>query len=240
MSSLDVMWEAEDCRLSLRDDSGNELWTSAASGSAIPIVIGLRDFAGWDASPLTPRLTLRLQAGLDKSAVVHSCAVVWRTQLGIDASALRAELLTELDWIFTQWLERGLDRVGPRETAFLSTAFDANTGEPLAYLDGGAHPFYALLGRALEVEDDERWRAAYDAYLTDLFALAFHPETGLPRVWNVRSDQPDDETPREVAYAFGHLLDIAERGPEEWRDQGARASGAPRRRRAREGRAARR
>jgi hypothetical protein len=215
----------------VRDDTGRELRKrirhfaeSHAPGAEIAVPLfetrfSLSDLDGWESGGLTPRLTIRLEAadGAHRSEVAHCSAqadLPWTQEAG-----LRTELITELDWVFSNWLDLGLDRVGPRETAFLSTAFDAQTGKPLVYLDGGAHPFYALLGRALQVEKNERWSAAYDAYLTDLFALAYHPDTGLPRVWNVQTDQPDDETPREVAYSFGHLLDIAEKGPEQWRAQ---------------------
>lgn len=182
-------------------------------------VLKLSEIPGWTEQSLTPRLVVRLEVaeGAREARVSFLMASVEFPEF--TEQELRTELLSELDWVFSRWLELGLDRVGPRETAFLSTAFDAMTGEPLVYLDGGAHPFYALLGRALQVEDNARWGAAYDAYLTDLFALAYHPDTGLPRVWNVQTDQPDDETPREVAYSFGHLLDIAEEGPERWRAQ---------------------
>lgn len=206
-------------RLSISSPDDRKRARSEPGAPDIGEIIDLASLDGWGGAPPTPRLRLRVEVA-DGAEETRVGMVRVETRFDVpDEAALRAELVAELDWIFSLWLERGLDRVGPRETAFLSTAFDALTGAPLAYLDGGAHPFYALLGRALQVEPNARWRAAYDAYLTDLFALAFHPDTGLPRVWNVRSDQPDDETPREVAYAFGHLLDIAEDGPEEWRDR---------------------
>jgi len=201
--------------LLVRDETGAAVHLPDGGGR---LTIKLGEFPEWADSPLTPRLTIELSAAEGVEDARFRSVEAWVPLPCPTEDELRAELITELTWILDNWLELGLDRIGPRETAFLSTAFDAKTGKPLVYLDGGAHPFYALLGRALQVEDNERWSAAYDAYLTDLFALAYHPDTGLPRVWNVNTDQPDDETPREVAYSFGHLLDIAEEGPPEWRE----------------------
>lgn len=223
---------ATDAVLVVRDGLGGEVRTllqpelrEASLGSAnlheieLPVPLPLSKLTAEQGVRLVPRLTVALEVadGADEARL-----------RGISASArfpcptedaLAAEITRELESIFALWLERGLDRVGPRETAFLSTVFDARTGEPLAHLEGGANPFYALLRRALAVHEDPEWSAALERYLEDLFALGFHPGTGLPRKWDVLRDVPDDETPREVAFALGHLLDFAEEGPEEWRER---------------------
>lgn len=208
----------------LRFESGERLW-SGPIGSAnhvpgdSPLVISLGALEVLDAAQLSPRLTVRVQVR-EGGAVARFAQVEAFVSLACPSeAALRSELITELEWILGNWFERGLDRVGPRETAFLSTVFDCKTGAGLMHLEGGAHPFYALLGRALQVHENAEWSARYDAYLKDLFELGFQPETGLPRVWNVERDVPDDETPREIAYAFGQLLDIVEDGPEAWRER---------------------
>ena len=195
------------------DHGGTLGWTvDGAEG----FVLG--DHDDWPNARLVPRFVVAIAARSPEGARFESVEA-WVPLACPTEDALRAEMIDELKWIFAQWFERGLDRVGPRHTAFLSTAFDAMTGEPLVHMPGGAHPFYAALGRALSVVEVPEWREHYDAYLNDLFELSFHPDTGLPRVWNVELDVPDDETPREIAFDLGHLLDLAEDGPPAWRER---------------------
>lgn len=200
--------------LTVRDATGRSVRIPPGDGR-LSIVLG--EFPDWAAGPLTPRLSFELSVAEGNEQAKIDVVKAWVTLPCPTDDELRTELVTELEWILGNWFERGLDRVGPRETAFLSTVFDCQTGANLMHLEGGAHPFYALLARALQVHENAEWSVQYEAYLKDLFELGFHPDTGLPRVWNVERDVADDETPREVAYAFGHLLDIVEDGPKAWR-----------------------
>jgi hypothetical protein len=137
---------------------------------------------------------------------------------------LRAEIVAEIDAIFTTWFTRAIDDVGPRKTGFLTKMFDAITGETLfvARTTGFSSMYQALLD-AMQVEDKSEWHALFARMLQDYLELQLHPDTGLPRNWDATADVPDDTTPVEIALPLGFLIDVAERGPNEFRDR-ARAA----------------
>lgn len=134
-------------------------------------------------------------------------------------SEFRAELVAELRWIIDLWLERAADRAGPRRTAFLTHIFDVVSGEPLAPLAGDHNVFFDLLFRAAAETGEPRWQAAFDRFLGDYLELCLHPETGLPRRWDTRLDRPLDDDSIEISTKLGFLIDMAERGPEERRQE---------------------
>ena len=174
--------------------------------------------AGASVAP-TPRFQLELSAPPDAPA---SCSAIESTvELPCPTEgALRAELVRRVDEILTTWIERGTDDVGPRKTAILAKDFDAITGTTLFVMGSGRGPagagfssFYQAVFDALEVEENPRWRAYFDRYVTDFFECQLHPDTGLPRGWNPTADVPDDDGPVEIALALDFLIDLAERGP---------------------------
>ncbi|MBK8178080.1 MAG: hypothetical protein IPK67_04130 [Planctomycetes bacterium] len=133
--------------------------------------------------------------------------------------ALAEELAGLCDRTFKTWLERGIDREGPRPTAFLIAKFDAQDGSRIAVDPSGIHPLYECLLDALAVREEPLWRAGLEAYLKDFFELAFHPETGMPREWDGVKDEPLDQRPIEIARYLTFLLDLEDHGPELWRER---------------------
>ncbi len=187
---------------------------------------GLEPFAS---RPPSPRFLLTLQA--DAGDAAYWTDVRAQVELPCpDEAALREELVSHLDWFFGEWTERSLDRVGPRETEFVCRYFDVVSGAPAGIGAGGLSSLYFALLDALEAQEAPLWRRRLEDFVDDYLELAIHPETGLPRGWNVTEDVPEDDRPREVHVALRFLLDLAERGPEHHRERALRhalAIGAP-------------
>ncbi|MEO6709326.1 MAG: hypothetical protein ABI054_11735, partial [Planctomycetota bacterium] len=196
--------DARGTRTQQVEDMEFELSASAIAGSA-------------SVSPV-PRFTLQLSAALGSSgAGVHDLHA-WVSLPCPSEAALAAELRELCDGVFRTWLELGVDRDGPRKTAFLTTRFDAVTGKiKPARLANGISPFYESLLDASAIVDDEYWRSSLEVFLADFFELGFHPTTGLPREWDGELDLPQDAKPIEVARYLSFLLDVSERGPEKFR-----------------------
>ncbi|HTF87327.1 MAG TPA: hypothetical protein VK843_02880 [Planctomycetota bacterium] len=196
--------DASGTRMKQVDDAQFELTASPILGSA-------------SVSPL-PRFTLELAAALSSSgAGVHDLHA-WVSLPCPSEAALAAELRELCDGVFRTWLERGVDRDGSRQTAFLTTRFDAVTGKTQpGRSPNGINPFYESLLEATSVVDDEFWRSSLEVFLGDFLELGFHPATGLPREWDGELDLPQDAKPIEVARYLSFLLDVSERGPEEFR-----------------------
>jgi hypothetical protein len=174
--------------------------------------------------PLEPRIALRLPPIVQGDRLVadksywQGLKVLVPLPLPTEA-ALRREVVTRLDEIFTTWIERGLDREGPRETGFLCVAFDVVTGERITTISGSWQPFWQYMLLALEVHDDPEWRAAFDAFVRDYLELGLHPETGLPRKWDCVRDEPLDREVSPVVADLEFLLDLHEHGAEAWRQR---------------------
>jgi len=172
----------------------------------------------------TPRFVLRLEGDGASTAWWDDVDVVVPLPCPSE-SALRAEVVAQLDAIFRAWEERALDDLGDRRTAFVAKSFDIVTGADLAVLPSAPtfFPLQEALLDAVAAEDQASWRAFLERYLQDLFAHALHPATGLPNSWNPRTDARDDEHPSEIALPLGFLIDVALEGPERFRAQ-ARAA----------------
>ena len=174
----------------------------------------------------SPRFTLSISAPRDSSGArffdLHALVPLPCP----DEAALAAELRALCDEVFLHWLERGVDRKGARPTAFLTTRFDAVSGAELGVAASGLHPLYESLLAASAVSDNPAWRAGLEAYLRDFLELGFHPASGMPREWDGELDLPQDSKPVEVARYLAFLIDVSERGPQDFRE---RARGQARR-----------
>ncbi|MDF1799130.1 MAG: hypothetical protein P1V81_08145 [Planctomycetota bacterium] len=136
-----------------------------------------------------------------------------------DAFAL--ELLETTTWILELWTQRGLDRLGPRETSFPVQVFDVVTGESL----GGTPASIGVLQEGLlELYDNDvaarlapeahaAWRALLEAQVPEFLELSIHPETHLPRLYDPASDEPLDERPIEASRYLRFLTELANHGP---------------------------
>jgi hypothetical protein len=192
----------------------------------IAFEVRLAEFAEVLGRPLEPRLSLRLgppervayPGGHEEADKVYWTALQVLAPMPLPSpEALRAEIVAQLDRIFTTYLERGLDRSGPRATGFVAQSFDVESGAPLEAVPGGWLYLWEYLLFALEVEPDPEWRAGLDAFVRDYLELGFHPGTGLPRKWDCAADRPLDGEVVEVHSDLRFLLDLVEHGPEAWR-----------------------
>jgi len=174
-----------------------------------------------------PRLTLRLEAANPNAPDVAWQSLSVRVDLPCPREAdLRAEILALLKKIVAPWIERGVDDLGSRKTGFLCRDLDAVDGKPLSTSSGGMHPLWSQLLSALQVEDVPEWRAALERFLDDWLALGFDEGTGIPRAWDCEKDEPITDRPAgDLALPLGFLLDVAEQGPERFRER-ARAAAA--------------
>ena len=162
---------------------------------------------------LCPRFELELRAGADDPCMWRGLEVLAPFPCPSEEE-LEAEIVAELEWIFRLWFENAADEAGPRQTAFLASAFDVVTGERLLPVDGGHNVFHDLLFEASRVTRHPEWSARFDRFLDDLFELSFHPETGLPRQWDCVRDEPKDDQGVEIATWLAFLCDLVERGSE--------------------------
>src|SRR5262249_37176593 len=139
---------------------------------------------------------------------------------------LRAEIIDLLKQIVAPWIEHGVDGLGPRTTGFLCRDLDGVDGKPLSTFPGGMHPLWQQLLGALQLEDVPQWRAALERLLGDWLELGFDETTGIPRAWDCEKDEPIADRPAgDLALPLGFLLDVAETGPERFRER-ARAAAA--------------
>jgi len=179
--------------------------------------------------PLEPRIALRLGPVIQGDRHLKD-KVYWgnlRVLVPLPLpteEALRREIVARLDEIFSTWIERGLDREGPRETGFLCAPFDVVTGERLGTIPGSWLNFWQYMLLALEVHDDPDWRAAFDAFVRDYLELGLHPETGLPRRWDCVRDEPLDRDVVPVVSDLNFLLELHEHGAESWRERALAAA----------------
>ena len=168
------------------------------------------------AAPM-PRLELELSAQDGGSAAWTDLEVLVPLPCP-DEEALRAEILERLHLCLDPWLERAIDNLGPRATGLVGTFFDAITGEILANHPAGSHPLIDILHDAIQAEPDPRWVAAVEAYTRDSLELLMHPETGIPRKWNVVEDRPLNDRFHQIYLDLSFLIDVAEEGPEGYRE----------------------
>jgi hypothetical protein len=171
-----------------------------------------------------PRFVLRLDAP-DRNAEPYWKDVSCTVELPCPSeSELRAEILALLKKIVTPWLERALDDQGPRRTAFVCHYFDAVTGERTASFRGGIHPLYENLNNAILSADVPEWRAAVERFIEDFLTLGLAPETGLPCWYDPSSDKQILDQPMEIALSWSFLIDVAEHGPERFRQRAKKAA----------------
>lgn len=163
-----------------------------------------------------PRLVLRLEP-LGEGAA-HWRGLHVRVPLPCpDEAALRAEIHACLRQVVEPWLARGLDDFGPRKTGFLARIPDAESGEPTLSMQSASNAFWEQLSSAAAILGEPRWAEAARRSDADLLALGLDARTGLPHLWDARRDVPIDTTAVEIAGTLDHLIDLAERGPEELR-----------------------
>jgi hypothetical protein len=166
-----------------------------------------------------PRFMLQISAPSNsKGAIFHDlrALVSWPCP---EEAALAAELRGMCDGVIRTWLERGSDRDGQRMTAFMTTRFDAVTGQKIDSGASGIHPLFECLLDACAISDRPEWNAALEGFLNDFFELGFHPETALPRDWDGQLDLPQDAKPIEVGRYMAFLIDLSERGPQAFRER---------------------
>jgi hypothetical protein len=171
-----------------------------------------------------PRFVLELATGTDAAPARWRDLSVQVEFPNPTDDALRAEVRARLSEIVDTWLERGLDREGPRTTGFAPHLFDAITGARRASYPCGVHPLFESLLALPAAELHPAWRRALAEYLVSVLDLGLHPETGLPRQWDAQTDVPLDDASIEIAPMMRLLLDAAERGPEELRERCAGAA----------------
>lgn len=205
-------------RLTISDGTGasavRDFDAPAEAGQSFELELGtLEPFAS---TPPVPRLLVRLEA-LENGTARWTDLEAWVELPCPSEAALRAEILGHLDWLFGEWTARALDDLGPRATGFACRYFDVVTGEPAGVGAGGLSTLFVLLLDALEVEERPAWRATFERFLDDFFALCFHPLTGLPCGWDVSEDLVVGSHPREVHAVLRFLLDLSERGPAAYR-----------------------
>jgi hypothetical protein len=172
---------------------------------------------------LMPQLVLELGAAPGGEARWRELAVLVPLPCP-DEAALRAEIVAHLERVFDEWLERGLDDVGPRPTTYLCHWFDAVTGERLLTSSAGLSTVYESMLAANALAPHPEWEAALAAHLEDFLTLGIYPDTGLPREWDCEQDLPSDAKPVEIARYIAFLLDVAELGPAAQRERALAAA----------------
>lgn len=209
-------------RVRLLEGGGGALELEVADG---PFELRAADFDARLGRPAAPRFLLEL-GGLDPAAPARFTGVRALVPLPLASETETAEELARfVDGVFREWLERAIDREGPRATPFLTGRFDALTGERLSSDPNGIHPLYECLLDAAAVRDEPRWREALTTFLEAFLELSFHPVTGLPREWDGVRDVPLDEKGIEIARYLAFLLDVDERGPKALRARALERAG---------------
>jgi hypothetical protein len=214
--------------LVLTDGAGGRASASLESEGDKPLEVRL-DRAWFEEQlgrPPVPRYTLSL-TGFDEAHPARWSELSLRAQLPAPDEAQLADLLdARVTQLFERWLERSLDDVGPRATAFIAHLFDTDTGErvgaPLRRT--GYHPLYAAMLQVHGVRPRPAWEAALGRYLEDFLTLGLHPRTGLPRTYDPLLDTPLDDEPLEIGIHLRFLLDVAEIGPESFRERALAAA----------------
>ncbi|MBI5435122.1 MAG: hypothetical protein HZA52_19970, partial [Planctomycetes bacterium] len=172
----------------------------AASGDIRDFRIPLHEFDAAPPLPLVPRFVLELSNdGSDTSAKWGPVVVL--VDLPCPPSGwLKQQLHAELDWIFRLWLERGLDREGPRETSFTCNMLDVVTGVKLLTVEAVSQPqpLYELMLDAWVIEHDAAWGAALERYVEEFLTLGIQPDTGIPRQYDCVRDEPLDRNALEI------------------------------------------
>ena len=205
----------------VRDGAGGEV----AIGVESDFDIGADVLESRLGRKLTPRLVLELRPAADSGADIQwSDLEAWVSLPCPDEAALRAEIVAHLEEIFSTWLERGRDDVGPRETTYLCHIFDAVTGERRVTIPGVVFPVYEELLVANAHEPRDEWRFALEQHLDDFLELGIYPDTGLPREWDCEKDLPSDAKPVEIARYLAFLIDASEIGPESRRERALAAA----------------
>lgn len=178
------------------------------------------DFADRLGRSLTPRFELEVsaqdRADWDDLEFLVELPLPTETEL-------RDEIVAELDWVFSLWLERCLDDVGPEPSHLPCHLLDVVTGERIATGAVGLHPLTTLMREAASYEDNPMWRDAVDKQLNDLLDRCLHPLTRLPRSWDVERDV-GRTGPVEIHLMLEFLLDIVQRGPVNLRSRSLQAA----------------
>ncbi|MCB9913870.1 MAG: hypothetical protein H6828_01830 [Planctomycetes bacterium] len=199
--------ETQELRFELRLREAHQL-------AELPAAAGVRvsgDLAAFTAP--VPRLVLELGSSSDAEVAYWSDLAAYVPLPCPDEAALEAELVARLDAIFALWRAHVLDP----ETGYACYAHDVVTGERLGVRDGQLSPAHEVLLRATSLHADPAWSAPLERFLETWFAQGFHPDTGLPRAWDVEANAPRDERPLEIHAVLDFLLDLADHGPERWR-----------------------
>ena len=170
-----------------------------------------------------PRLSLELSSADGKPCAWTALEVLVPLP-NPTVEALRAEVVETLHYCIDPWLERALDDVGPRETGLVCHLIDAVTGERLQTGAGGFHPLMDILLDAVEHEPDPLWTSTLERCIEDFLGLLFHPETGLPSQYDALGDRTLPDMHHELHVYFRFLLDVAERGPVEFRERSRAAA----------------
>ena len=207
--------------LTLIDGSGERATIALESpeGEFLAFEIPAARFAEKLGTPLVPRFELELRS--EKTAEWDDLEFLVALPLPTPAE-LRAEVVLELDWILSLWLDHGLDDLGPSKSSLACKQLDVATGELLAVEPAGLHPFSTVLLNAAVLEDNASWRAALDVHLDDLLEYAVHPVTSLPRRWDFERDVALDES-IELHGMFEFLIEVAFRGPANYRSRALEA-----------------
>ncbi|MCK6446648.1 MAG: hypothetical protein L6Q99_09675 [Planctomycetes bacterium] len=211
--------------VTLIDGSGGRARVPVRATDTGEFEIELAEFEAALGRAAVPRFEIELSND-DSDVPARWSLVLARTPLIEYAGELRRVLHDELDWIFSLWLERCLDREGPRETSFTCRMLDVVTGATLVTVEavGQPQPLYELMLDAWAVDHDPQWGAALERYVEELLSIGVHPVTGIPRQWDCVRDVPLDRNALEIGKAFHFLIDLAEKGPERFRERALAAS----------------
>ncbi len=190
----------------------NPIAVGGAAGEWQSFELSLADLFGEGQAIPAPRFVLVVLGG-EAGGQVDDLDV--RIELPLpDPAARRAEIVARAEEILDLWMDRGLDREGPLETAFCTRGFDVRTGElSQNRAPGCTHVlFEALLIGHEHLET--RYVELLEEHTRDLIRYGLHPETHLPRYFDGATDEGYDGKDVEIARTFRFLLEVAERGPE--------------------------
>ncbi len=197
--------------VTLVDGSGKraQIEVFSEGDSFVPFELTATQFEEVLEAPLVPRFELVLESLMEAE---WDDIEAWVALPLPTPAELRAEIVTELDWIFSLWLEHCLDDVGPQKPSPACHLIDVVTGERLATGAAGLHPLTTLMREAAVVEENTEWREAVDRNIADLLERCLHPVTGLPRSWDVERDVGRDG-PVEIHLMLEFLIDVIREGP---------------------------
>jgi hypothetical protein len=212
-----VVWiDGSTLRANFEIGADGDAWTSFTIRATDAAKVLRRD--------LVPRFVLRLEPA------VGGQEARWRDVHALvdlpcpTEAELRTEIVALLKKIVEPWLTRALDDEGPRKTAFVCHAIDAVTGARLLRFRGGIHPLYENLANAILAADVPEWRAAVERFIEDFLTLGLAPETGLPCFYDPAGDAQMLDQPLEIALSWSFLIDVAEHGPEKFRERAKQAA----------------